>query len=110
MDSLTRHPFQAAVRDKISLTTKSGPGNDRRTELRTELDSLREKQATSEHSRTKLKEQKDAFLAAADKKVNELDPLTQLFDRSLPVQKKDLDAAKSKIRYKNVAEVDAQIK
>ncbi|KAF8897540.1 hypothetical protein BD779DRAFT_1667503 [Infundibulicybe gibba] len=28
----------SAVRDKISLTTKSGPGNDRRTVLRAELD------------------------------------------------------------------------
>ncbi|KAJ7095391.1 hypothetical protein B0H15DRAFT_881437 [Mycena belliarum] len=82
----------SAVRDKISLATKSGPGNDRRNALRAELDTIRGQQSNSKTSRTKVREQLDALQEGIQKKV------------------KDLQAAKSKIPYKTVAEVDAHIK
>ncbi|KAJ7283644.1 hypothetical protein C8J57DRAFT_1432694 [Mycena rebaudengoi] len=81
----------SAVRDKISLATKSGPGNDRRTALRAELDGIKGQQSSSKASRGKIHEQLDTLKASIDKKV------------------KDLQAAKSKATFKTVAEVDAQI-
>jgi len=82
----------SAVRDKISLATKSGPGNDRRTALRTELDSIRGQQANNKTSRSKIQEQVKALNDGIQKKI------------------KDLQAAKSKTTFKTVAEVDAHIK
>ncbi|KJA30270.1 hypothetical protein HYPSUDRAFT_125921 [Hypholoma sublateritium FD-334 SS-4] len=82
----------SAVRDKISFATKSGPGNDRRNILRAELDGLRDKQSTNKNSRGKLIEQSKALKDGIAKKT------------------KDLQAAKAKIPFKTVAEVDAHIK
>ncbi|KAJ7700098.1 hypothetical protein B0H17DRAFT_1048577 [Mycena rosella] len=81
----------SAVRDQISLTNKSGPGNDRRNALRAELDTIRGQQSNSKTSRTKIREQLDTLTEGITKKV------------------KDLQAAKSKITFKTVAEVDAHI-
>ncbi|PPQ94017.1 hypothetical protein CVT25_009865, partial [Psilocybe cyanescens] len=80
------------VRDKISLATKSGSGNDRRNALRSELDSIRDVQSANKNSKGKFQEQVDALQAGIQKKI------------------KDLQASKSKIPFKNVAEVDAHIK
>ncbi|KDR83734.1 hypothetical protein GALMADRAFT_133150 [Galerina marginata CBS 339.88] len=85
----------SAVRDKISLATKSGPGNDRRTTLRAELDGLRDKQSSNKNSRGKSMDQIKAIQDGIQKKLPKI---------------KDLQAAKSKIPFKNVAEVDAHIK
>ncbi|KAJ7507818.1 hypothetical protein B0H11DRAFT_1793496 [Mycena galericulata] len=82
----------AAVRDKISLATKSGPGNDRRNALRAELDSIRGQQANNKTSRSKVQEQVKTLQDGIQKKI------------------KDLQAAKSKTTFKTVAEVDAHIK
>ncbi|KAG6817414.1 hypothetical protein H0H87_009059 [Tephrocybe sp. NHM501043] len=81
------------VKDKISLTTKSGaPGNDRRTALRAELDSIRGQQSSNKLSRGKILDQVKAIQDGIQKKI------------------KDLQAAKGKVPFKNVAEVDAHIK
>jgi predicted anti-sigma-YlaC factor YlaD len=61
--------IQTAVRDKINLTTKSGPGNDRRNALRTELDSIRERQTSNKTSRGKIIDQIKALQEGIQKKV-----------------------------------------
>ncbi|KAF9568894.1 hypothetical protein CPC08DRAFT_702012 [Agrocybe pediades] len=82
----------SAVRDKIASATKSGPANERQKVLRAELDSIRDKQSLNKNSRSKQLDQINAINESIAKKV------------------KDLNAAKSKIPYKTVADVDAQIK
>ncbi|KAG6919428.1 hypothetical protein DXG01_006311 [Tephrocybe rancida] len=84
---------QSTVKDKISLATKSGgPGNDRRAALRAELDSIRGKQSNNKSSRGNIHDQVNAIQDGIQKKI------------------KDLQAAKGKVPFKNVAEVDAHIK
>ncbi|KAF8195884.1 hypothetical protein K438DRAFT_1906491 [Mycena galopus ATCC 62051] len=83
----------SAVRDKISLATgKAGPGNDRRTALYAELDEIRDRQSNGKLSRDKVKEQMKTLREGIDLKV------------------KNLQAAKSKLTFKTVAEADAHIK
>ncbi|KAI0959460.1 hypothetical protein AcW1_004278 [Taiwanofungus camphoratus] len=82
----------SAVKDKINLTSKSGPGNDRRTALRAELDGIRGQQSTSKASRGRIFDQLKALQDGIQKKI------------------KDLNAAKAKVPYKTVAEVDERIK
>ncbi|TFK75903.1 hypothetical protein BDN72DRAFT_786031 [Pluteus cervinus] len=80
-----------AVRNKIGLATKGGSGNDRRTTLRAELDSIQSQQGNNKASRSKLLDQVKALNESVAKKV------------------KDLQAAKGKIAFKSVEEVDAHI-
>ncbi|KAG7449185.1 uncharacterized protein BT62DRAFT_668294 [Guyanagaster necrorhizus] len=82
----------SALRDKISLTTKGGTGNERRNHLRTELDDIRSQQSSNKASRRKILDQLKAYQDNVQKKI------------------KDLQAAQSKILFKNVGEVDARIK
>ncbi|RXW25302.1 hypothetical protein EST38_g619 [Candolleomyces aberdarensis] len=82
----------SATRDKISLATGGfGSSNDRRTELRAELDDIRRYQKDDKLSRGKV--------------LNQL----KAHQESLQKQIKDLEAAKSRIPFKTVAEVDAHI-
>ncbi|KAF9055283.1 hypothetical protein BDZ89DRAFT_975662 [Hymenopellis radicata] len=80
-----------AVRDKISLATKPS-GNERRLQLRAELDGLRGQQTSNKASRGKILDQVKALQETIQKKI------------------KDIQAAQSKIPFKTVAEVDARIK
>ncbi|KAK0453668.1 hypothetical protein EV421DRAFT_1765711 [Armillaria borealis] len=82
----------SAVRDKISLTTKGGAGNERRNQLRTELDGIRSQQSSNKASRGKILDQLKAYQDNIQKKI------------------KDLQASQSKIPFKNVGEVDARIR
>ncbi|GLB33817.1 putative nuclear segregation protein Bfr1 [Lyophyllum shimeji] len=82
----------SAVRDKITLATKSGSGNDRRAALRAELDKIRDQQSSRKTSRAKILDQVKASQESIQKKI------------------KDLQAAKAKVPFKTVAEVDAHIK
>ncbi|KAJ7068281.1 hypothetical protein C8F01DRAFT_601853 [Mycena amicta] len=82
----------SAVRDKIGLATKSGPGNDRRKALLAELDSIRGQQSQTKSSRSKVLDQVKTINDSIAKRI------------------KDLQASKSKIPFKSVAEVDAHIK
>ncbi|KAL0950022.1 hypothetical protein HGRIS_010030 [Hohenbuehelia grisea] len=83
----------SAVRDKISLaTSKSGPGNERRSALHAELDTLRGQQAGNKTSRAKIFEQVKTIQDGIQKKI------------------KDLQASKTKTPFKTAAEVDAHIK
>ncbi|KAF5387833.1 hypothetical protein D9615_000417 [Tricholomella constricta] len=84
--------LQSAVRDKISLATKSGSGNDRRAALRAELDGIRGQQSNNKSSRGKILDQVKAIQDGIQKKI------------------KDLQAAKAKVSFKTVADVDAHIK
>ncbi|KAF9462656.1 hypothetical protein BDZ94DRAFT_1194307 [Collybia nuda] len=82
----------AAVREKISLTTKSGSGNDRRSVLRAELDNIRGQQLNNKNSRGKIHDQLKALQDGIQKKI------------------KDLQAAKSKTPFKTIAEIDVHVK
>lgn len=82
----------SAVKDKISLATKGSTGNDRRTTLRAELDAIRGQQSGNKNSRAKIFEQLKTIQEGIQKKIN------------------DLKAAKAKVPFKTVAEVDAHIK
>ncbi|KAH7929454.1 hypothetical protein BV22DRAFT_1080930 [Leucogyrophana mollusca] len=83
----------SAVREKISLVTKSGSGsgNDRRSTLRAEMDSIRGQQSTNKSSRGKVLDQLKSIQDGIQKKI------------------KDLQAAKGKTPFKTVAEVDAHV-
>ncbi|TFY66942.1 hypothetical protein EVG20_g4142 [Dentipellis fragilis] len=59
----------SAVREKISLVSKSGAGNDRRNDLRNQLDEMRGKQSNNKVSRNKIHEQIKAIQESIQKKV-----------------------------------------
>ncbi|KAF5389104.1 hypothetical protein D9757_004907 [Collybiopsis confluens] len=81
-----------AAKDKISIATKGGAGNERRNALRAELDEIRGKQSNSKASRGKILDQVKAHNESINKKIE------------------DLKAAKSKISFKSVAELDAHVR
>ncbi|KAJ7591017.1 hypothetical protein C8J56DRAFT_1024726 [Mycena floridula] len=82
----------SAVRDKISLTTKSSPAKEKRTALKAEMDSLRGQQSGFKASQSDIHTKIKTLNEGIVKKI------------------KDLQSSKSKMPYKNVAEVDAHIK
>ena len=61
---------QSAVKEKIGLTGKGGAGNDRRAELRTQLDEIRGQQSTSKGARSKIIEQLKVLQDGVAKKVS----------------------------------------
>ncbi|KIK97143.1 hypothetical protein PAXRUDRAFT_136904 [Paxillus rubicundulus Ve08.2h10] len=81
----------SVVREKISLTTKSNSGNDRRTTLRAELDGIRDQQSSYKTSRGKVLDQLKALQDGIQKKS------------------KDLQAARAKTPFRTVPDVDAHI-
>ena len=90
---------KTAVKDKISLAAKSGPGQDRRTALRAELDGIRSQQSGNKASRGRILDQLKALQENIQKKVLHLS-LVVLFIGSVFIyfirnQGKDLQAAKS---------------
>ena len=62
-------PPQSAVKEKIGLAGK-GAGNDRRTELRAQLDEIRGQQSTSKAARGKIIDQLKALQDNVAKKVS----------------------------------------
>ncbi|KAK1236590.1 multicopy suppressor of BFA (Brefeldin A) [Marasmius sp. AFHP31] len=81
----------SAVKDKISLATKGGSGNEKRNALKAELDSIRDKQSSNKSSKGKIHDQIKSHNEFINKKIA------------------DLQASKSKIPYRSVAEVDSRI-
>ncbi|KAI0750848.1 hypothetical protein C8Q80DRAFT_1154282 [Daedaleopsis nitida] len=81
-----------AVKEKLGTNQKGGPAAERRNALRAELDSIRGQQSTSKLSRAKTFDQLKALQEGIQKKI------------------KDLNAAKAKVPYKTVAEVDDRIR
>ncbi|CDO75614.1 hypothetical protein BN946_scf184858.g54 [Trametes cinnabarina] len=81
-----------AVKEKIALTSRSGSGNERRNALKAELDSIRSHQSTNKLSRGKIHDQLKTIQDGIQKKI------------------KDLNAARAKIPFKTVAEVDERIR
>jgi hypothetical protein len=108
---LTNLLHKSAVKDKISLATKSGPGNDRRTALRAELDGIRSQQSGNKASRGRILDQLKALQENIQKKV--LHPsllfIGSVFIYFIRNQGKDLQAAKAKSHFKSVADIDAHI-
>ena len=71
MPSLTLIPnnAQTAVKEKISLATKGGSGNEKRNTLRAQLDDLRSQQSGNKSSRSKIFEQMKALQDGIQKRV-----------------------------------------
>ncbi|KAL5530138.1 BFR1 [Sanghuangporus sanghuang] len=82
----------SAIQNKINAGSSSGPGAERRAELRAELDKIKEEQGKFKNSRGQLMAQLKALNDGIAKKI------------------KDLQAAKSKTQFKSVAEIDAHIR
>ncbi|SCV73606.1 BQ2448_6036 [Microbotryum intermedium] len=80
------------VRNRIAAVSGKGPHQDRKVELRAELDALRAESQKLKGGRGKTLEQLKAMQDGVSNKI------------------KELQAAKSKAPFKSVAEVDAQIK
>jgi len=97
------------VKDKISLATKGSTGNDRRATLRTELDAIRGQQSGSKNSRSKIFEQLKVLQEGITKKVRRWLHCYNYIVLTVE-QVNDLKAAKAKIPFKTVAEVDTHIK
>ncbi|KAI9512183.1 hypothetical protein F5148DRAFT_1273820 [Russula earlei] len=81
-----------AVKEKISLATKGGSGNEKRNALRAQLDELRSQQSGNKTSRNKIFEQLKTRQDAIQKRV------------------KDLQASRSKTEFRTVEDVDAHIR
>ncbi|KAL5507972.1 BFR1 [Sanghuangporus vaninii] len=82
----------SAIQSKLNAGSSSGPGAERRAELRAELDKIKEEQGKFKNSRGQLMAQLKALNDGIAKKI------------------KDLQAAKSKSQFKSVAEIDAHIR
>ncbi|KAG9049809.1 hypothetical protein FS837_008992 [Tulasnella sp. UAMH 9824] len=82
----------SAVKEKIALATKSGSGNDKRTQLKAELDRIRSEQGDIKGGREKLLGQVKSIEEDIKKKVSEL------------------QAKKGKSPFKTTAELDARVK
>ncbi|QRV87639.1 hypothetical protein RhiJN_15657 [Ceratobasidium sp. AG-Ba] len=80
------------VKEKIGSTGKNGPHSERKAELKAEMDTLRSQQSGNKSSRNKIFEDLKALQDGVQKKI------------------KDLQAAKAKVPYKTVEDLDAQIK
>ncbi|KAH8999278.1 hypothetical protein EDB92DRAFT_2006750 [Lactarius akahatsu] len=68
------------VKEKISLVTKGGPGNERRTTLRAELDELRSQQSGNKTSRGRIFDQMKTLQEGIQKKVKDLQNLEKQVD------------------------------
>ena len=60
---------QHEVQDSINAVSGSGPSGERRSQLRTELDEIRQNQSQSKNSREKIKEQLKSMNENVTKKV-----------------------------------------
>ncbi|KAL8287272.1 hypothetical protein RQP46_003724 [Phenoliferia psychrophenolica] len=79
------------IKNRIAATSGKGPNQERKVQLRAELDSLRGDQARIKGGRGKTLDQVKAMQEGVAKKI------------------KELQAAKAKLPYKSAAEVDAAI-
>lgn len=82
---------QDAVRSRISLS-QAPAGNDRRSQLKAEMDSLRGEQGKFKTERNKLFDELRRIQDSMNKKI------------------KDQQAQRSKTGFKSVAEIDARIR
>ncbi|KZV72168.1 hypothetical protein PENSPDRAFT_576632 [Peniophora sp. CONT] len=82
----------SAIKEKIGFSGKGGAGNDRRNQLRAELDQLRSQQAGGKQSRGKIFDELKVVQERVQTKV------------------KTLNASRGKVAFKSVADVDAHIK
>ncbi|THG95808.1 hypothetical protein EW026_g5910 [Hermanssonia centrifuga] len=80
------------VKDKIALANKGGPGQERRNQLLAEIKDIRNEQGNIKQTRSKIFEQLKALQDGIQKKV------------------KDLNAARGKVSFRSVSEVDERIK
>lgn len=81
---------QDAIRSRISLSQAPG-GNDRRTQIKAELDSLRAEQGNFKANRQKTFDEMKRLQENVQKKI------------------KDAQASRGKLSFKSVAEVDQRI-
>jgi len=81
---------QDAVKARIQLTQAPG-GNDRRSQIKAEMDSLRGEQGSFKQTRQKTFDEMKRLQEGVQKKI------------------KDAQASRGKLGYKSVAEVDQRI-
>ncbi|KAF7790816.1 hypothetical protein EIP86_001773 [Pleurotus ostreatoroseus] len=81
-----------AVKDKINVTAKGSPNQERRNELLTELKEIRSDQGNIKQSRNRIFEQLKTINEGIKKKTS------------------DLNAAKGKLHFKSVEDVDEAIR
>jgi hypothetical protein len=62
-------PPQSAVREKINLATQSSAHNERKSELKAELDGLKEQQSSKKYTRSQLLDQVKSLQDNLQKKV-----------------------------------------
>jgi uncharacterized coiled-coil DUF342 family protein len=86
------HEKLTAVKEKISLATRGGQGNEKRNALRAQLDELRSQQSGNKTSRSKIFEQMKTLQDGIQKR------------------KKDLQASKDKAKFRTVEDVDVHIR
>ncbi|KAG8865127.1 hypothetical protein FRB96_000016 [Tulasnella sp. 330] len=82
----------SVVKDKIAGATKPGPGDERRKQLKAEMDEIRAQQGDGKSSRENILTDLKAMNESVAQKI------------------KELQAANAKLQYKSVAELEAHIK
>jgi hypothetical protein len=102
--------MQSAVKEKIASLGKNGPANERRNELKGELDSLRSQQAGAKTSRTRILDELKSLQEENQKKVRVTPTVCTRRMLTRCTQIKDLQASKGKVTYKTVQDVDNQIR
>ena len=75
------------MKEKISLATKGGPGNEKRNALRAQLDELRSQQSGNKTSRSKIFEQMKTLQDGIQKRVGTSvqTPLLSLLHRKINI-------------------------
>ena len=101
--------MQNAVKDKINLG-KGDSGNDRKSQIKRELDEIRNQQSDKKLDRGKVHEQLKVLQEGIQKKVRwpccDCCSIPHAHERQI----KDLNAAKAKAKFKSVEEADAHIR
>ena len=106
----SRGRIQNAIKEKIGQP-RGDSGNDRKSQLRKELDEIRDQQSDSKLNRGKIIEELKALQEGVQKKVRHIYIFFRMPGFSWArVQIKDLNASRAKTKFKSVEEVDARIR
>ncbi len=100
------------MKEKISLVTRGGQGNEKRNALRAQLDELRSQQSGNKTSRSKIFEQIKTLQEGIQKKVGahmHLSSHSHSYTTNIS-QIKDLQTSRDKAKFRTVEDVDAHIR
>jgi hypothetical protein len=105
---LVRGWLQNTVKEKISLG-KGDSSKDRELQIGRELDEIRDQQS-DKLNRGEVIEQLKALQEGIQKKVRQFRCLPVWFSHACVRQIEDLDASRTKTKFKSVEEIDAHIR